>query len=159
LHDRSGPPYRTTVGSGNISNERPELPIGSRGRDPVHRAIGDLKRLPHLTVTIHNSHTNVDETYSGVRVADRRTKVGAPWGNDLRGQALANYIVATGSDGHPAVMAMGEVDPAFHPGEVLVADRGKPLDEHHGPFQRVVTEDKRPAPSVRKLTTVALKGL
>jgi len=91
---------------------------------------------------------------------DLLTKVGAPLGNDLRGKALANYIVATGSDGYQAVIALGEVDPGFHPGEVLVADsmNGKPLDEHNGPFKLVVTEDKRPARSVRKLTTIELKG-
>src|SRR5215469_9726122 len=141
--------------------ERNELLLESRGRDPVHLAIGDLKTLPRLTVTIHNSHTNADETYSGVRVADLLTKVGAPLGSDLRGKALAHYIVATGSDGYQAVIALGEVDPAFHPGEVLVADRmnGKALDEHNGPLKLVVTEDKRPARSVRNLATIELKSV
>jgi hypothetical protein len=143
------------------ATERTELLIESRGHDPVHLAIGELKTLPHLTVTIHNSHTNADETYSGVRVADLLTKVGAPLGNELRGKALANYIVATGSDGYQSVIALGEIDPAFHPGEVLVADsvNGKPLDEHNGPFKLVVTEDKRPARSVRNLTTLELKSV
>jgi hypothetical protein len=119
----------------------------------------EFKALPHITVTIHNTHTNVDETYSGVRLADLLTKFGAPLGSELRGEALANYIVATGSDGYQAVLALGEVDPTFHPGEVLVADSmdGKPLDSHAGPFKLVVTEDKRPARSVRNLTTIELK--
>jgi hypothetical protein len=140
--------------------EKNELLIESRGHDPVHLAIGDLKTMPHLTVTVHNSHTNTDETYSGVRVADLLTKVGAPSGSDLRGKALANYIVATGSDGYQAVIASGEVDPAFHPGEVLVADsmNGKALDVHNGPLKLVLTEDRRPARSVRNLTTIELKA-
>jgi hypothetical protein len=143
-----------------LATDKNELLIESHGHDPVHLAIGDVKTMPHLTVTIHNSHTNADETYSGVRVADLLTKVGAPLGSDLRGKALAHYIVATGSDGYQAVIALGEVDPAFHPGEVLVADsmNGKALDEHNGPLQLVVTEDKRPARSVRNLTTIELKG-
>ena|SRR5215467_10456846 len=143
------------------ATERNELLIESRGHDAVRLAISDLKAMPHLTVTIHNSRTNADATYSGVRVADLLTKVGAPLGNDLRGNALANYIVATGSDGYQAVIALGEVDPAFHPGEVLVADsmNGKPLDEHNGPLKLVVTEDKRPARSVRNLTTIELKSV
>jgi hypothetical protein len=69
--------------------------------------------------------------------------------------------VATGSDGYKAVLALGEVDPSFHPGEVLVADTmdGKPLDAHSGPFKLVVTEDKRPARSVRNLASIELKSV
>jgi len=128
--------------------------------DPVHLTIAELKALPNITVTIHNSHTNADETYTGVRLADLLGKVGVPLGSELRGKALANYVVATGSDGYQATLALGEIDPAFHPGEVLVADTmdGKPLDAHSGPLKLVVTEDKRPARSVRNLTAIELKS-
>jgi len=127
--------------------------------DPVTLTATDFKVMPHLAVTIHNSHSNADEMYSGVRVADLLTKMEAPLGNDLRGTALAQYIVATGSDGYQTVLALGEVDPAFHPGEVLVADTmdGKPLDTRSGPLKLVVTEDKHPARSVRNLVQIELK--
>jgi len=120
----------------------------------------ELKAMPHTTVTIHNLHSNADETYSGVRLADLLAKLGAPLGSELHGKALASYIVATGSDGYKAVLALGEVDPGFHPGEVLVADAmdGKPLGAHSGPFKLVVTEDKRPARSVRNLVSIELKS-
>jgi hypothetical protein len=57
------------------------------------------------------------------------------------------------------VLALGEIDPSFHPGEIIVADAmdRKPLDAHSGPFKLVVTEDKRPARSVRNLVSVELK--
>jgi hypothetical protein len=128
--------------------------------EPAALSPSALKAMLHMTVTVHNSHTNADENYSGVRLADLLTKMGAPLGNELHGEALANYIVASGSDGYQAVLAIGEVDPSFHPGEVLVADAmdGKPLDAHSGPFKLVVTEDKRPARSVRNLTTIELKA-
>ncbi len=130
-----------------------------RDHKPVEFSSADFKAIPHISITIHNSHTNADETYSGVRLAELLAKIGAPLGNDLRGKALANYIVATGSDGYKAVLALGEIDPAFHPGEVLVADTmdGKPLDAHAGPFKLVVSEDKRPARSVRNLVSIELK--
>jgi hypothetical protein len=128
-----------------------------------HRSVvsaAELKAMPHITVTVHNSHTSADETYSGVRLADLLAKLGAPLGSELRGKALAGYIVATGSDAYKAVLALGEVDPSFHPGEVLVADTmdGKSLDAHSGPFKLVVTEDKRPARSVRNLVSIELKS-
>jgi hypothetical protein len=131
--------------------------------DSDHKSVvlsaAELKAVPHIIVTIHNVHTNADETYSGVRVSDLLAKLGVPLGNELRGKALANYIVATGSDGYKAVLALGEVDSSFHPGEVLVADAidGKPLDAHSGPFKLVVSEDKRPVRSVRNLVSIEVK--
>jgi hypothetical protein len=119
----------------------------------------DLKALPHHTVTVHNPHANADETYSGVPLMDLLAKESVPHGHDLRGKALSDYIVATGSDGYKAVLALAEVDPDFHPGEVLVADQmdGKPLDAKTGPFRLVVTEDKRPARSVHNLVSIEVK--
>ena len=127
---------------------------------PTLLTAADLKAMPHTTVTTHNSHTNADEVYSGVRLADLLSKIGAPLGSNLHGKALALYIVATGSDGYKAVLALGEADPSFHPGEVVVADAldGKSLDAHNGPFKLVVTEDKRPARSVRNLVSIELKS-
>ena len=121
----------------------------------------ELKAVPHISTTVHNPHTNADEVYSGIRLSDLLAKLGTPLGSELRGKALANYVVATGSDGYQAVLALAEVDPSFHPGEVLVADtmNGQPLDAHSGPLKLVVTEDKRPARSVRNLTTIELKSL
>lgn len=85
----------------------------------------DLKALPHHTVTVHNPHTNADETYSGVPLIYLLAKQGVPHGHDLRGKALSEYVVATGSDGYKVVVALAEADPEFHPGEV-------PDGRHHG---------------------------
>ncbi len=116
--------------------------------------------MPRTTVTVHNEHSKADETYVGVRVADVLAKMGAPLGKDLRGVALSGYVVATGSDGYVAVIALAEADPSFHSGEVIVADtmNGAPLDAKSGPFKLVVTEDKRPARWVRNLVSIELKS-
>jgi hypothetical protein len=64
-----------------------------------------------------------------------------------------------GSDGYRVVLALGEVDPSFHPGAVLIADalNGNPLDAHSDPLKLVTTEDKRPARSVPNLTNIERK--
>jgi hypothetical protein len=118
-----------------------------------------FRDLPHQTVTVFAPHTNANETYSGVPLMDLLAKLSVPHGKDLMGKALANYIVATGADGYKSVVALGEIDPEFHPGLVLVADAmdGKPLDAKAGPFRLVVTEDKRPARSVRNLISIEVK--
>jgi hypothetical protein len=116
--------------------------------------------LPHITVTVQNSHNNTQEVYSGVRVAVLLAKLGAPLGSDLRGPAMANYVRATGADGYKVVFSTSEIDPEFHSGEIIVADQmnGKPLDPKSGPFKLVATEDKRPARWVRNLVLVELKA-
>jgi hypothetical protein len=118
-----------------------------------------LQSYPQQTVTIFDHHTNKQETYSGVPLVDLLAKLGVARGKDLMGKALAQYVVATGSDGYKSVVALGEVDPEFHPGVVLVADAmdGKPLDAKVGPFRLVVTEDKRPARSVRNLVRIEVR--
>ncbi len=127
---------------------------------PVTLSVADFKAKPHVTVTVHNPHNNADETYSGITLSTLFGELGAPLGKELHGAALANYLVATGSDGYRAVFALAEVDPGFHPGDVIVADamNGKPLDAQSGPFRLVVSEDKRPARWVRNLMSIELKS-
>jgi hypothetical protein len=119
----------------------------------------DLKALPQKTVIFHNSHTKADETYSGVPLTDLLDKYGAPTGDKLRGKAMSDYIVATGSDGYKAALSLAETDPAFHSGDVIVADTldGKPIGDKEGPFKLVVTEDKRPARCVHNLVSIELR--
>ena len=118
-----------------------------------------IKVLPHQTVTVENGHTHASETYSGVLLSTLLEQVGAPTGKNVRGKALSEYIVATGSDGYKAVLALAEAEPDFHPGQVLVADElaGKPLDISEGPFKLIVSEDKHPARSVHNLVRIELK--
>jgi hypothetical protein len=119
-----------------------------------------LREYPQQTVTIFDHDTNKKETYAGVPLVDLLAKLGVKHGKDLMGKALAQYVVATGSDGYVSVVALGEADPEFHPGTVLVADAmdGKPLDAKAGPFRLVVSEDKRPARSVRNLVSIEVRS-
>jgi DMSO/TMAO reductase YedYZ molybdopterin-dependent catalytic subunit len=108
---------------------------------------------------VHNTHSNADEKYEGVPLAELLAKHGAPLGKDLRGPALALCVVATGSDGYRAVFSLVEIDASFHPGDVMVADtlNGKSLDNHSGPLKLVVTEDKKPVREVRNLVSLEVK--
>ncbi len=118
-----------------------------------------LKAMPHQTVTVENGHTHAMETYSGVPLVTLLQTVGAPVGTDVHGKALSEYVVATGSDGYQAVLALAEAEPDFHPGQILVADElgGKALDVTQGPFKLVVSQDKRPARSIHSLVKLELK--
>lgn len=119
-----------------------------------------LKGMPRKSVVLHNPHSNADERYEGVLLADLLTRYGAPLGKELRGAFLSYYILAVGADGYSVVYSLAEIDPTFHPGDVIIADTmdGKPLDAHTGPFRLVSTEDKRPARGIRNLVSIELKS-
>jgi hypothetical protein len=136
-----------------------QLRLSAPPHEPVVLSQADLKALPHITVTVEDTHANTKETYSGVRLADLFSKLGTPLGSELRGKAMLTYIKASAPDGYAVVFSLAEVDPEFHSGEIIVADQmnGQPLDARSGPFKLVATEDKRPARWVRNVTTLELK--
>jgi hypothetical protein len=112
-----------------------------------------LAPLPHTKVTVHNVHTNADETYSGVPLMDLLTPLGVPAAPHGAGVRL--YLVAEGSDGYKAVYSLGEVNPALHDATVIVADseNGKPLTGD-GPMKLIATREKHPARWVRNLVAI-----
>src|SRR5271154_2600618 len=96
---------------------------------PVAISPTDFATIPHVTLTVHNAHSNADETYAGVPLATLLAKLNAPLGSDLRGKQMTRYVLAAGADHYSVVFSLAEVDPSFHAGQVLVADLrdGKPL--------------------------------
>ncbi len=126
---------------------------------PVVLSPADFRALQHVTITVHNGHTNTDESYSGILLASLLSQVNAPLGKELRDEALTNYLVASGADGYSVVLSLAEADPTFHAGQVLVADArdGQPLGKS-GPFELIVSDDKRPARWVHNLESIALQS-
>jgi hypothetical protein len=88
-----------------------------------------------------------------VRVIDVLAKAGVPTGKDLRGRAMALYVVVDAADDYRAVFALAELDGAFSDRVVLLADRrdGKPLSPSVGPLQIIVPGEKKYARWVRQV--------
>lgn len=116
----------------------------------------ELKTLPRKSVTIQEDGRPV--VYEGVLVGELLKRAGAASGNDLRGGAVAAYVVATGNDGYQAVYSVAELDAAFTGSEIIVADTadGKALFDYQGPFRLVAPKDNRAARSVRMLEKIEL---
>jgi len=131
---------------------------GPSGKD-LSLSAADLKAMPHKNVTVFNEHAKVNETYTGVVLADLLTKAGVPVGKDLKGKAFLLYVVAEGTDHYRVLYSLSEVDPVNHSGDVIVADslNGAPLTTD-GAFKLVSSEDKRPARWVRNLTRITVKA-
>jgi len=98
----------------------------------------DLAKMPHATVrTTNNEMETVDE---GVWLHEVLKEEGVPHGGELRGKALASYVLAQAGDEYQVVFSLGELDPSFIDNEILLADtaNGKPLLGAQGPFRPVV---------------------
>jgi hypothetical protein len=116
----------------------------------------DIAALPHIQV---QSHGRDASAYLGVPLGALLAKVGVPQGEALRGPAMRLIVVAKGSDGYGAVLALAETDPAFRTDQMIVADRRAdgPLKADEGPFRLVVGGDLRPARSVRSLSRIEVR--
>lgn len=117
----------------------------------------DFGRLPRQKVRARD-HDGEEAEFEGVPLVEVLKAAGVKFGEDLRGPALAAYLVVEASDGYRAVFALPELDPAFTDRVVLLADRrdGKPLGEGQGPLRVVVPGEKRHSRWVRQVTTLKL---
>ncbi|HUB80532.1 MAG TPA: molybdopterin-dependent oxidoreductase [Bryobacteraceae bacterium] len=115
----------------------------------------DLAKMPHQKASV----TEQDETpveYEGVSLREILARAGAPVGKELRGKALASYILVKARDGYQVVFTLAELAPEFANETILVADKrdGKPLFGYQGPFRLVCPNDKAGARSVRMLQEI-----
>jgi len=127
---------------------------------PLSLNAEDLSKMPRDTVSV-DDQDGTKVQYEGVPLREVMKRAGAPLGSQLRGKALASYIVAKAHDGYQVVFALAELDPAFANEQILVADKrdGKPLFGYQGPFRLVCPNDKAGARSVRMLETLELVRL
>jgi hypothetical protein len=115
-----------------------------------------LAALPHKTLTVFNTHAKVNQTYSGVLLADLLASLGVP--QKPHGKEFLLYLVAQGADGYQVVFSVGEVTPDVHDATVMVADTldGKSLGAN-GSFQLVASGETRPARWVRNLVAIRVE--
>lgn len=144
---------------GHHEPSAPSTELTVRGVDgkAVTLSPEDIAALPHKTVSVFNTHTKANETYSGVALTDLLARVGVPRGENVKGKLFMNAVVAEGTDKYAVLYALAEVDPSIHTGDVIVADS---VDGHKlgsdGAFKMVSTEERRPARWVRNLSAISV---
>jgi hypothetical protein len=101
-------------------------------------------------------NNGVETVYEGVWVHEVLKKAGVPQDEELRGKALASYVLAEAQDGYQVLFSLGELDPSFIDNQILLADTAncKPLLGAQGRFRLVVPKDTPGARSVRMLTRI-----
>jgi DMSO/TMAO reductase YedYZ molybdopterin-dependent catalytic subunit len=136
----------------------PHLRISGAVSTPFTLTLDDLKKMPRKTLSVVNSHDKKTENYEGVAVEEMLKKAGVPQGEDLRGAALATYILFEAEDGYRVVFSIAELDSGIADSGVIVADTldGKGLPPKVGPFRLVAPHEKRPARWVRMLKSITV---
>lgn len=131
---------------------QPSIQVTGAVKQPLTLTAGDLAKMSRSTVRMANN--GMETVYEGVWLHEVLKKAGVPQGSELRGKALAGYVLAEAQDGYQVVFSLGELDPAFIDNEILLADtaNGKPMSGAQGRFRLVVPKDKPAARSVRMLT-------
>ncbi len=124
---------------------------------PLELTAEEFAKLPRQAVHAKD-HEGKEADYEGVAVSDVLKAAGVKLGTDLRGKALASYLVVEASDNYRAVFALPELDSGFTDRLIVLADRKdkKPLDEKHGPLQVVVPGEKKHARWVRQVVTLRI---
>lgn len=99
--------------------------------------------------------------YEGVELASVLREAAVPQGPRLHGKPLVAYVVVKGKDGYRAVFSIAELDPAFRPGAMILADRrvGAPLDDNEGPWRLVLDADVKPERGVRQVESITVTVL
>jgi DMSO/TMAO reductase YedYZ molybdopterin-dependent catalytic subunit len=140
-----------------------ELKIAITGDvpNPITLTAADLAAMPRESAEI-TEQDGQKITYEGVALEEVLKKAGLAFGRQMRGKALAGYVLAEAHDGYAVLFGLGEVDSGLSGEKILVVDKrdGKPLFSYQGPARLVLPGDKEGARSVRmleKLEVVKLK--
>jgi hypothetical protein len=115
--------------------------------------------MPQKTVSVHNEHTKMDESYAGVALGDLLAKAGFVVTNATHRTMLRSYLKVEGTDKYWVLYSVTEVEGSEHKGDVIVATSmdGKGLGAD-GELKLISTEDAKPQRWVRNLTAVTMVG-
>ncbi|HUZ94571.1 MAG TPA: molybdopterin-dependent oxidoreductase [Edaphobacter sp.] len=120
-------------------------------------SVAELQAMPQKTVTVHNPHTKMDESYSGVELSDLLAKCGVALDKTTQRRILRSYLRVEGTDHYFVLYSAAEIEGEIHNGDVIVATgiNGSALGED-GAIKLVASGDKKPMRWVRNVTKITL---
>ncbi len=124
---------------------------------PTVLTAGELAQLPtgQVTVSFGTDHGTRNAVFEGPLLWTVLDHAGAIDPGKPRDQ-VHQAVLITGRDGYTAVLALGEIAPAFEGKQVILAERmdGQPLDPEH--LRIVVPGDRRGGRSVRDVARITV---
>lgn len=131
---------------GQIVPAAAELRVSGAVTTPLVLTLADLKNMPRKKLSVLNPHDKKTEAYEGVLLEELLRRAGVAHAENLRGPAMATYIVVEAADGYAVVFSLAELDSGILDSEVIVADTmdGAPLGANQGPFRLVAPMKRDP---------------
>ena len=142
--------FSTALAAQTAPDASDKLIVDGDVATPFTLTVADLAKMPHETASMAEMDGS-KVAFEGVALTEILKKAGVAFGKEMRGKALAGYLVVEARDGYQVVFSLGELDPGVGGASVIVADKrdGKELSAQQGPIRLVVSSDKRPARLVR----------
>jgi len=97
------PPSTTAAATLMIRGELPS---------PIALSLEDLGKMPRQSARVADQD-GTQVSYEGVSLRDVLNRAGPSFGKDLRGEALASYLVVKARDGYEVVFTLAELDTDF----------------------------------------------
>jgi hypothetical protein len=118
-------------------------------------SVADLQAMPQKTVQVHNAHTNMDESYTGIAVDELLKRYGVTLDGAGAQQVYHSYVIATGTDKYHVLFSASELQSSLHTGDAILAISmdGKSLGAD-GDIKMVLPGERKPARWVRNLVSL-----
>jgi molybdate transport system substrate-binding protein len=137
------------------------LHVGGQVLNPLKLTADDLRNTyaaQKADVTYLSGDQTVKASFTGVYLRDILDAAQVNFNADVKNDKLSMYVVATGTDGYQAIIALAEIDADFGNQPVLVAydQDGKALTDT-GPLRLVVPGDKHGGRYVSSLVSLEVR--
>jgi DMSO/TMAO reductase YedYZ molybdopterin-dependent catalytic subunit len=119
------------------------LTVGGEVEKPLKLSVSDLSKFPRRSVQAKD-HDGKEHRYDGIELQEILRQAGVKQGKELRGKALALFLLVEAADNYQAVFALPELDPEYTDRVILLVDKqdGQPLPSTQGPFRLIVPGEK-----------------
>ena len=137
-------------------------PVVQLDGDGIESVSFDRTRLEGLPISeVEAVDHGVRGRWRGVALVELLRLAGAPLGEKLRGERLAQVVLVHAADGYLAAFTLSEFDEAYADTRPLLAwERdGQPLNDKEGPFRIVVPGEDRQGRWVRQIERIELRQL
>lgn len=121
----------------------------------------DLAAFPRVTINATDKN-GTSSLYEGVDLVEVLRAAKVPFGDDLRGRNVTNYVIAEGADGYKVSFTLAELDPDFSNMKVVLADKrdGQTLSGEEGGLRLVVpNETKRKARWLKQVVKLKVSAV
>jgi hypothetical protein len=121
----------------------------------------EFAALPRSELKLPAQGDREEQRYSGVSLHELLTRVGAPFGDKMRGAGLLAGVIVRCKDNYAVLFSLAEFDENFSTRTIILADQedGEMLPPSAAPFRIVAPGDKKGARSCKQVTSIEIVSL